>query len=100
MIPGGVRCWVEDPLGKYCLYFAHRQGTFFRLAYAERLGGPRWPCEPGTLSLGELHSLHARTELHPMGLGRVRTLLSTGSPDSSGARGALALGWNAELRAQ
>ncbi len=32
--------WVAGPLGKYYLYFAHHQGTFIRLAYADQLAGP------------------------------------------------------------
>jgi len=32
--------WVENPLGKYYLYFAHHGGKFIRLAYADRLNGP------------------------------------------------------------
>ena len=27
--------WVEDPLGKYYLYFADHRGTYIRLAYAD-----------------------------------------------------------------
>lgn len=32
--------WVEKPLGKYYLYFAHHQGSFIRMAYADELTGP------------------------------------------------------------
>ncbi len=32
--------WVEDPLGKYYLYFAHHHGRYIRMAYADRLEGP------------------------------------------------------------
>lgn len=32
--------WVPNPLGRYYLYFAHHQGTFIRLAYADSLHGP------------------------------------------------------------
>lgn len=43
--------WVEDPLGKYYLYFAHYQGDHIRLAYANHLEGP-WQIVPdGALSL-------------------------------------------------
>ncbi|MBI3972242.1 MAG: hypothetical protein HY332_13225, partial [Chloroflexi bacterium] len=27
--------WVDDPLGRYYLYFAHHRGTYIRLAYAD-----------------------------------------------------------------
>jgi hypothetical protein len=43
--------WLEDPLGRYYLYFAHHQGTYIRLAYADRLEGPWTTYEPGTLQL-------------------------------------------------
>jgi hypothetical protein len=33
--------WVERPLGKYYLYFAHHQGAYIRMAYADELAGPR-----------------------------------------------------------
>jgi len=32
--------WVSRPLGRYYLYFAHHQGTFIRMAYAESVHGP------------------------------------------------------------
>jgi len=37
--------WVEDPLGKYYLYFAHHKGQFIRLAYADELDGS-WAIHP------------------------------------------------------
>ena len=43
--------WIEAPLGMYYLYFAHHQGTYIRLAYADRLEGPWTTYEPGTLQL-------------------------------------------------
>ena len=45
--------WVEKPLGRYYLYFAHHQGEFIRLAYADRLSGPWKVYRPGTLKLSE-----------------------------------------------
>jgi hypothetical protein len=43
--------WLNKPLGKYYLYFAHHQGTFIRLAYADSLTGPWKVYEPGVLPL-------------------------------------------------
>jgi hypothetical protein len=43
--------WLENPLGRYYLYFAHHQGTYIRLAYADQLEGPWATYEPGTLQL-------------------------------------------------
>lgn len=44
--------WVPHPLGRYYLYFAHHQGTYIRLAYADRLEGPWEIYRPGVLDLG------------------------------------------------
>ena len=41
--------WIENPLGRYYLYFAHHQGTFIRLAYADDLLGPYTVYSPGVL---------------------------------------------------
>ena len=32
--------WVAAPLGRYYLYFAHHQGTFIRMAYADEVCDP------------------------------------------------------------
>lgn len=31
--------WIDNPLGKYYLYFAHHKGSFLRLAYADSING-------------------------------------------------------------
>ncbi len=51
--PSAIRVpdWVENPLGRYYLYFAHHQGKYIRLAYADRPEGPYRVHEPGTLRL-------------------------------------------------
>lgn len=38
--------WVDRPLGRYYLYFAHHQGDHIRLAFADKLQGP-WTVHPG-----------------------------------------------------
>ncbi len=43
--------WLPGRLGGYYLYFAHHQGTYIRLAYADDLRGPWRIHEPGTLPL-------------------------------------------------
>jgi hypothetical protein len=48
-VPG----WVERPLGRYYLYFAHHQGETIRLAYADDLGGPWRIHPPGVLGVDE-----------------------------------------------
>ncbi len=43
--------WVDNPLGKYYLYFADHRGTYIRMAYADELEGPWTVHTPGTLTL-------------------------------------------------
>lgn len=45
--------WIESPLGRYYLYFAHHRDTFIRLAYADAPEGPWQVHRPGTLRLEE-----------------------------------------------
>ena len=47
--------WVENPLGKYYLYFAHHKGEYIRLAYADDLAGPWKTYEPGALNIADSH---------------------------------------------
>lgn len=50
--------WVSKPLGKYYLYFAHHQGTYIRLAYADQLDGTWKIYEPGTLHIQDAAICH------------------------------------------
>jgi hypothetical protein len=43
--------WLPNPLGRYYLYFAHHNGEYIRLAYADALEGPWHIYGPGTLRL-------------------------------------------------
>jgi hypothetical protein len=45
--------WIDNPLGKYYLYFAHHQGEYIRLAYADQLEGPWKIYQPGTLHVDQ-----------------------------------------------
>jgi len=45
--------WAPNRLGNYYLYFAHHNGKYIRLAYADRLEGPWKIHEPGALKLSE-----------------------------------------------
>jgi hypothetical protein len=47
--------WVRNPLGRYYLYFAHHDGRYIRLAYADALGGPWTMHEAGVLPLEASH---------------------------------------------
>jgi hypothetical protein len=44
-----VPSWIEHPLGRYYMYFAHHMGTHIRLAYADAITGPWRVYEPGVL---------------------------------------------------
>lgn len=48
-----VPSWIEKPLGKYYLYFAHHEGLSIRLLTANSLEGPWTLYDPGVLSLYE-----------------------------------------------
>jgi hypothetical protein len=47
--------WIERPLGRYYLYFAHHDGRYIRLAYADDLHGPWQTFAPGVLPLSASH---------------------------------------------
>jgi len=49
-VPG----WIANPLGKYYLYFAHHNGLFIRLAYADSLHGAWRIYTPGVFPLSRL----------------------------------------------
>ena len=53
----GIRVpdWIEQPLGRYYLYFAHHDGRYIRLAYADDVHGPWQTHEPGVLPLEASH---------------------------------------------
>ena len=60
--------WLPNPLGKYYLYFAHHQGTYIRLAYADDLQGTWRIYDPGVLKLEDAYaSSHiASPDVHVM----------------------------------
>jgi hypothetical protein len=45
--------WVQHPLGRYYMYFAHHKGAYIRLAYANSLHGPWKVYEPGVLNVSD-----------------------------------------------
>lgn len=47
--------WIENPLGKYYLYFGHHDGRYIRMAYADDLAGPWKTRRSGVLSLEDSH---------------------------------------------
>lgn len=58
--------WLPNRLGRYYLYFAHHQGEFIRLAYADDLAGPWTIYAPGTLALDQTpcHGHIASPDVH------------------------------------
>lgn len=58
--------WLPNRLGNYYLYFAHHQGEFIRLAYADTLAGPWQIYAPGTLQLAQTpcHGHIASPDVH------------------------------------
>jgi len=48
--------WVENPLGRYYLYFAHHRGKSIRLAYADTPCGA-WTVHDAVLQLGQIPTL-------------------------------------------
>ena len=49
--------WLENPLGKYYLYFADHKGRYIRLAYADAVTGPWKIYAPGSLKIEDSHFL-------------------------------------------
>ncbi len=45
--------WVDDPLGRYYLYFADHKGSYIRLAVADALSGPWRIHEAGSLHIAD-----------------------------------------------
>jgi len=43
--------WVQRPLGRYYMYFAHHKGQYIRLAYADSVRGPWKVYEPGVMDV-------------------------------------------------
>ncbi len=48
--------WIEKPLGRYYLYFAHHVGTYIRMAFADEIEGPWTILSPGVLNLASAYS--------------------------------------------
>jgi hypothetical protein len=61
-----VPSWVQQPLGRYYLYFAHHHGQYIRLAYANHILGPWTMYTPGVLSLAHsgFHDHLASPDVH------------------------------------
>ena len=48
--------WIDNPLGKYYLYFGHHDGRYIRLAYSDDLSGTWQIHRRGALDLADSHS--------------------------------------------
>jgi hypothetical protein len=49
--------WVDGPLGRYYMYFAHHRGSFIRFAFADDLNGPWTVKKEGVLDLADTPAL-------------------------------------------
>lgn len=58
-----VPSWIQNPLGKYYLYFADHKGSYIRLAYADKLEGPWTVHKDGSLHLSQTTFLHENPTL-------------------------------------
>ena len=86
--------WMENPLGRYYLYFGHHKGQYIRLAYADRLEGPWSTYEPGTLHLEDSHcrSHLASPDLHIDNARREMVMYYHGPvPDKEGQQSKVAI---------
>ncbi len=57
--------WIEEPLGRYYLYFADHKGRYIRLAYADALAGPWQVQVPGSLHLEQTPFPHQPPPVPP-----------------------------------
>lgn len=57
--------WVQNPLGKYYLYFADHKGLYIRLAYADELLGPWKIYQPGSLHIADSFFATTRPAIAP-----------------------------------
>ena len=64
--------WVENPLGRYYLYFADHKGSYIRLAYADDLLGPWHVHAPGSLQIKDTHFPAEPPPIPPGELERIR----------------------------
>jgi len=58
-----VPSWINKPLGRYYLYFAHHEGRHIRLAYADSFRGPWKIYEPGVLHARDTAFAGPRTHI-------------------------------------
>jgi hypothetical protein len=81
--------WIEEPLGRYYLYFAHHDGQYIRLAYSNELQGPWTIHRDGVLPLREaLFAGHvASPDVHVDHTQRQIRLYYHGSDTPSGGSG-------------
>ena len=64
--------WVQEPLGRYYLYFADHKGRYIRLAYADELLGPWRIHPPGSLQIANSYFLTAPPTVSPEQAERLR----------------------------
>lgn len=84
--------WVPQPLGRYYLYFAHHQGTFIRMAYADSIYGPWKILASGVMRLNETSCRHhiASPDVHVCAEQRLFRMYFHGVTDDGRQRSFLA----------
>lgn len=84
-----VPSWCANPLGRYYLYFAHHDGRYIRMAYADDLAGPWQTHAPGVLPLAQSHFAGhiASPDVHVDHVERRIRMYFHGADEPSGAKG-------------
>ena len=49
--------WINDPLGKYYMYFAHHRGSHIKLAYSNNLLGTWNIYQKGVLDINQINGI-------------------------------------------
>jgi len=75
-----VPSWVQNPLGKYYLYFAHHIGTFIRLLFADSLMGPWKLFHQGVLHMSSIPEI-SNTSSHTFRFLKEKHIDHIASPD-------------------
>lgn len=73
--------WIDQPLGRYYLYFAHHKGSYIRLAFSDEVTGPWTIHAPGTLQLEGSHFLEGEPALSDEFRERQDKMRADGIPD-------------------
>ena len=51
--------WINDPLGRYYMYFAHHRGSHIKLAYSNNLLGTWNIYQKGVLDINQINGIES-----------------------------------------